>query len=117
VLADDEGRVVAMRHNSGTRAGKRLDVDWCIVFEIKDGRCIDGREYFFDLHAWDEFWSVAMLGARRRSRTPLTPKAAPTIVETPQLRGFGSLEPDGREPKGEHHERPMQQQRRGTWQE
>ncbi len=23
----------------------------------KDGRCIDGREYFFDLHAWDEFWS------------------------------------------------------------
>ena len=35
----------------------RLDVDCCIVFEIKDGRFIDGREYFFDLHAWDEFWS------------------------------------------------------------
>jgi len=57
VFADDEGRVVAMHHNSGTRAGKRLDVDCWIVFEIKDGRCIDGREYFFDLYAWDEFWS------------------------------------------------------------
>jgi len=57
VLADDEGRVVAMHHNSGTRAGKRLDVDCCIVSEIRDGRFIDGREYVFDLHAWDEFWS------------------------------------------------------------
>jgi len=57
VLADDEGRVVAMHHNSGTRADKRLDVDCCIVFEIKDGKFIDGREYVFDLHAWDEFWS------------------------------------------------------------
>ncbi len=57
VLAGDEGRVVAMHHNSGTRAGKRLDVDACIVFESKDGRFLDGREYVFDLHAWDEFWS------------------------------------------------------------
>jgi limonene-1,2-epoxide hydrolase len=27
------------------------------TFEIKDGRCTDGREYFFDLYAWDEFWA------------------------------------------------------------
>jgi uncharacterized protein len=57
VFADDEARVVGIHHNSGTWADKRLDVDCCLVFEIKDGRCIDGREYFFDLHAWDEFWS------------------------------------------------------------
>jgi hypothetical protein len=57
VFADDEGRVVAMHQNSGTRAGKRLDVDCCIVFEIKDGRCTSGREHFYDLYAWDEFWS------------------------------------------------------------
>lgn len=57
VLADDTGRVVALHHNSGTRAGRTLDVDCCIVFEIKDGRCVDGREFFSDLHAWDEFWS------------------------------------------------------------
>ncbi len=24
---------------------------------IKDGRLIDGRESFFDLHAWDAFWA------------------------------------------------------------
>ena len=28
-----------------------------IVFTLKDGRIIDGREHFEDLYAWDEFWS------------------------------------------------------------
>jgi uncharacterized protein len=42
---------------AGREPAKRLDVDCCLVFEIKDGRCIDGRDYFFDLDAWDEFWS------------------------------------------------------------
>ncbi len=57
VYADDDGRVVALHHNSGERGGKQLDVDCCIVFELKDGRITDGREYFQDLYAWDEFWS------------------------------------------------------------
>ena len=51
------GRVIAMHRNTGRRAGKQLDVECCVVFEIEDGRCVDGREYVFDLHAWDEFWS------------------------------------------------------------
>jgi uncharacterized protein len=57
VLADDDGRAVGIHHNSAERDGKRLDVDCCLVFEIKDGRVTDGREHFYDLHAWDEFWS------------------------------------------------------------
>jgi ketosteroid isomerase-like protein len=57
VLADDDGRVVGVHHNSAMRRGKRLDVDCCIVFQIENGRVTDGREYFFDLQAWDEFWS------------------------------------------------------------
>ena len=57
VLADDDGRVVGVHHNTAERNGKRLDVGCCIVFEIKDGRVIDGREHFYDLYAWDEFWS------------------------------------------------------------
>lgn len=57
LLKSDEGRVVGVHHNSAKRSGKQLEVDCCIVFEFKDGRIIDGREYFFDLHAWDEFWS------------------------------------------------------------
>ncbi len=57
VIADDEGRVVGIHHNSGERNGKQLDVDCALVFEVKDGKVVDGREHFFDVYAWDEFWS------------------------------------------------------------
>ena len=57
VLTGDDGRVAGIHHNTAERNGKHLDVYCCIAFELEDGRCIDGREYFFDLHAWDEFWS------------------------------------------------------------
>lgn len=57
VLTDDEGRVVGIHHNSGMRNGKKLDVDCCIVFELKNGRVVSGREHIYDLHAWEEFWS------------------------------------------------------------
>lgn len=57
VLADDEGHAVGIHHNSAERDGKQLDVDCALVFEIKDGRVVDGREHFYDLNAWDEFWS------------------------------------------------------------
>ena len=57
VLATDDGRVVGVHHNTAERNGKHLDVRACVVFELKDGRVIDGREYFYDLHAWDDFWS------------------------------------------------------------
>lgn len=57
VLKSDDGRVIGIHHNSGERNGKRLDVGCCIVFEVKDGRIVDGREHFYDLHAWDAFWA------------------------------------------------------------
>lgn len=57
VLTDDEGRVVGIHHNSGMRNGKKLDVDCCIVFELKNGRVVSGREHIYNLHAWEEFWS------------------------------------------------------------
>ncbi len=57
VIADDDGHVVGIHHNSGDRAGKHLEVDCCLLFQIKDGRVTDGREHFYDLDAWDEFWS------------------------------------------------------------
>jgi uncharacterized protein len=57
LTADDEGHVVGIHHNSGERDGKHLNVECCLVFELKDGRVIDGREHFDDLYAWDEFWS------------------------------------------------------------
>ncbi|MGL6268023.1 MAG: nuclear transport factor 2 family protein [Chitinophagaceae bacterium] len=53
----DDGRIVGVHRNSGERNGKKLEVDCCIVFEVKDEQIISGKEYFFDLNAWDEFWS------------------------------------------------------------
>lgn len=57
VFTSDDGRVVGLHHNSGVRNDKQLDTGCCIVFEIENGRVTDGREHFFDLYAWDEFWS------------------------------------------------------------
>lgn len=57
VLRSDSGRVVGIHQNTAKRNGKELDTSCCIVFELKNGRIIDGREHFFDLHNWDAFWS------------------------------------------------------------
>jgi ketosteroid isomerase-like protein len=57
LLTDEDGKVIGIHHNVGRRHGKELDVYCCIVFEVADGRIVDGCEHFYDLHAWDEFWS------------------------------------------------------------
>lgn len=57
LLRGEDGSVVGVHRNTGERNGKRLDVGCCILFELKDGRVTDGREYFYDAHAWDEFWA------------------------------------------------------------
>lgn len=57
VFESEDGGVVGLHHNTGERNGKKLDVLCCIVFELKNGRVISGREHFFDLYAWDAFWS------------------------------------------------------------
>ena len=57
LAADGDNRVVGIQRSTGDRDGRHLDVADCIVFELKDGRMVDGREHFEDLYAWDEFWS------------------------------------------------------------
>ena len=57
LLGDDDDRVVGIQRSTADRNGQHLDVRDCIVFQLKDGRIIDGREHFHDLYAWDEFWS------------------------------------------------------------
>jgi ketosteroid isomerase-like protein len=57
LLTDEHGRVIGLHHSVGERRGKQLDVYCCIVFELEDGRIVDGREHVYDLLAWDEFWS------------------------------------------------------------
>jgi len=57
LLADGDDHVVGIQRSTGDRDGKHLDVGNSIVFELKDGRVVDGREHFHDLYAWDAFWS------------------------------------------------------------
>ena len=57
LIGDDDDHVVGIQRSTGNRNGKHLDVGDSIVFKLKDGRVIDGREHFHDLYAWDEFWS------------------------------------------------------------
>ena len=57
LFAGDDGRVIGLQRSTAERNGKRLDVGNCIVFELKNGKVVDGREHFNDLYAWDEFWS------------------------------------------------------------
>ncbi len=57
LAADGDTRVVGIQRSTADRDGKHLDVADCIVFELKNGKIIDGREHFEDLYAWDEFWS------------------------------------------------------------
>ena len=57
LLIDEDDRVIGIHHNVAERDGRRLDVYCCIVFELENGRIVDGREHFYDLDAWDAFWS------------------------------------------------------------
>ena len=57
LFTSEDGRVIGLHQNTAERNGRKLDVMCCIVFELRDGKLIDGREFFYDLHAWDKFWS------------------------------------------------------------
>ena len=57
LLHSDDGRVVAIHHDTGERNGKHLDVGCCTVFDLEDGLILEGRDHFHDLYSWDEFWS------------------------------------------------------------
>ncbi len=57
VASSEDGSVISIHRNTAERNGKQLDVMCCIVFQVEDGQIIDGRENFFDLYAWDEFWA------------------------------------------------------------
>jgi len=56
-LVAEGDTVVGRQTNTATRGDRHLDVNVCVVFEMRDGRIIEGREYQYDLYAWDEFWS------------------------------------------------------------
>lgn len=54
-LCEDE-RVVGIHNLTAKRNGKNLNEDCCMIFEFKDGKVYSGKEFGYDLYAWDEFW-------------------------------------------------------------
>lgn len=57
VTANGNGQAVGVHRNTGQRNGKSLDTMCCIAVELVDGKIISGKEHFFDLHNWDQFWA------------------------------------------------------------
>lgn len=57
VSANGTGQVVGVHRNTGQRAGKSLDTMCCITVEVVDGKIVSGKEHFFDLYNWDQFWA------------------------------------------------------------
>lgn len=57
VTADDENHVIGVHHSTAQRHGKKLAVDTCIIFELKNGKIISAKEFIYDLHAADAFFS------------------------------------------------------------
>jgi uncharacterized protein len=56
-LVAEGDTVVGRQTNTATRGDKQLEVNVCIVFEMRDGRIVEACEYQYDLYAWEEFWS------------------------------------------------------------
>ena len=55
--------------NSGRRNGTTLSVDYCVVFDLVDGRIVSGREHFCDPIQLEQFWS--QYSARSQILAPL----------------------------------------------
>ncbi|WP_328875929.1 nuclear transport factor 2 family protein [Streptomyces sp. NBC_00287] len=56
VLAND-AHTVALLHATASREGKELDLDYAIVFHMRDERISEGWVLPVDWRAYDEFWS------------------------------------------------------------
>ena len=56
VLANDQ-HIVALLHATADREGRRLDQDYAIVFETRDGKVRAAWEVWRDQPSVDQFWS------------------------------------------------------------
>jgi uncharacterized protein len=56
VLASDD-HTVALLRATARREGKPLDMDWALVFHIRQGKVAEAWELWADLYALDAFWS------------------------------------------------------------
>jgi len=55
-IVGGEEHTVAIQQTHGTNNGKTLDMATVITFVVRDGKIAEGREYFEDTAASDDFW-------------------------------------------------------------
>jgi hypothetical protein len=56
IVANDE-HILALMHATAEREGKRLDMNYVLIFHVKDGKITEGWDLWVDQAAVDEFWS------------------------------------------------------------
>nr|WP_281291899.1 nuclear transport factor 2 family protein [Streptomyces tailanensis] len=56
VLANDD-HTVALLHVTASREGKELDMDYALVFHIRDDKITEGWVLTADPKMYDEFWA------------------------------------------------------------
>ena len=56
ILANDE-HIVALMHATAERDGKKLDMDYVLIFHVKDGKLVEGWDLWTDQGTVDAFWS------------------------------------------------------------
>ncbi|MCU1510420.1 MAG: hypothetical protein JWM01_1330 [Arthrobacter sp.] len=52
-----ENHTVGLQHNQAENNGRSLDTDGAIAFQVRDGKIIEGREFYADTAQGDAFWA------------------------------------------------------------
>ena len=56
-IVGGENHTVGIQQSRAESNGKTLDLDTAIVFVVRDGKIIEGREFSADTAKGDEFWA------------------------------------------------------------
>ena len=56
-IVGGESHTVGIQRSHAENDGKTMDLATAIVFVLRDGKVIEGREYFEDTATADDFWS------------------------------------------------------------
>jgi hypothetical protein len=56
-IVGGEGHTVGIQQSHAENNGKTMDLATAIVFVIRDGKVVEGREFFEDTAKADDFWS------------------------------------------------------------
>lgn len=56
-IVGGESHTVGIQQSRAENDGKTMDLATAIVFVLRDGKVVEGREYFEDTATADDFWS------------------------------------------------------------